>query len=92
MTKTNHVKKTALLLGAVLAAVLLALSVTAGPSGAAFPGQNGKIVLYRNGDIWSMNADGSGSTQLTTNYNAEYNPAVSPTARASPTSSSAASG
>ena len=64
-------------LAALLASVAL-LAAVAGPSEAAFPGGNGKIALHRNGDIWSMNADGTGATKLTTNYNAEYNPAVSP--------------
>ncbi|CAA9513506.1 MAG: Alkaline phosphatase [uncultured Rubrobacteraceae bacterium] len=57
--------------GAVLAAV-------AGPADAAFAGGNGKVAFYRNGDVWTMNADGTGATKLTTNYNAESNPAVSP--------------
>ena len=64
-------------LAAFVASVAL-LAAVAGPSEAAFPGGNGKIALHRNGDIWSMNADGTGSTRLTTNYNAESNPAVSP--------------
>lgn len=57
--------------GAVLAAV-------AGPAEAVVAGGNGKVVFYRNGDVWTMNADGGGATKLTTNLNAESNPAVSP--------------
>ena len=48
------------------AAILLAL---AAPTQAAFPGANGKItfvrVIHNDQDIWSVNPDGSGLTQLT---------------------------
>jgi len=65
----------------VLAALLASGAVLvagAGPAEAAFSGGNGKIALHRNGDVWTMSADGTGATKLTTNYNAESNPAVSP--------------
>ena len=65
----------------VLAALLASgalLAAVAGPAEATFAGGNGKVAFYRNGDVWSMNADGTGATKLTTNYNAESNPAVSP--------------
>ena len=65
----------------VLAALLAAAAVlvaAAGPAGAAFAGGNGKVAFYRNGDVWTMNANDTGATKLTTNYNAESNPAVSP--------------
>jgi Tol biopolymer transport system component len=65
-------------LAAVLAATLLALVAAPGPAEAAFEGGNGKIFFHRSGDVWTMNADGGGATQLTNNYNAEGNPAVSP--------------
>ena len=56
-------------LATVLAACLLALSGSAQEAGAAFPGENGKIVFEskRDGDseIYSMNADGTGQTNLT---------------------------
>ncbi len=73
-------RRTGLLVAAV--ALLLALGVgllgAGDPARAAFPDTNGKIAFYKAGDIWSMNANGSGATKLTTNYNAEANPAVSP--------------
>ncbi len=66
----------------VLLAALLAsgavLAAVAGPAEAAFVGGNGKVAFYRSGDVWTMNAGGTGATKLTTNYNAESNPAVSP--------------
>jgi Tol biopolymer transport system component len=77
MTKLDHKGIIATLCTAVLAAVLLALAVTA-PADAAFPGTNGRIAYYTGGDVWTMNADGTDPTRLTTNYNAESNPAVSP--------------
>jgi Tol biopolymer transport system component len=66
-----------LVLAALLASAAV-LAAAAGPAGAAFSGGNGKVAFYRNGDVWTMNADGTGATKLTTNYNAESNPAVSP--------------
>src|SRR3712207_7041278 len=66
---------------AVLAALLASgglLAVAAGPAGATFAGANGKVAYHSNGDVWTMNADGTGATKLTTNLNAESNPAVSP--------------
>lgn len=63
---------------ALLSAILLALVAGTKPAEATFPGVNGKIAFYNNGDVWSMNPDGTGRVQLTTNYNAEDNPAFSP--------------
>jgi hypothetical protein len=77
MTKLDHKGKIATLCTAVLAAVLLALAVTA-PADASFPGTTGKIAYYTGGDVWTMNGDGTSPTRLTTNYNAEANPTVSP--------------
>ncbi len=65
-----------LVLAALLAAAVLAAA--AGPSGAAFAGGNGKVAFFRDGDVWTMNADGTSATKLTTNYNAESNITVSP--------------
>ena len=79
-SKTGRVNVVAALCAA-LAALLASgalLAAVAGPSEATFAGGNGKVAFYRNGDVWTMNADGTGATQLTTNYNAESNPAVSP--------------
>jgi len=49
-----------LLLMTMLAALALPASAYA-----TFPGQNGKIAFERGGDIWTMNADGSGQSNLT---------------------------
>jgi Tol biopolymer transport system component len=52
------------------------------PAHAAFPGANGKIAFSSNRDgdfeIYSMNADGSGVTQLTNNSASDFQPAWSP--------------
>ncbi|HET7272315.1 MAG TPA: hypothetical protein VFI90_14685 [Rubrobacter sp.] len=77
MTMFDHKGMIATLITALLAALLLALTVT-GPADAAFPGTNGRIAFYTGGDVWTMNGDGTGATKLTTNFNAEGNPAVSP--------------
>jgi hypothetical protein len=52
----------------VLAALLASwtmLAVVAGPADATFAGGNGKVAFYRNGDVWTMNADGTGQRMLT---------------------------
>jgi len=53
----------------VLALALLVTSVAsvlvAGDAGAAFPGDNGKIVFFRQGDIYVIDPDGSDETNLT---------------------------
>ncbi len=55
-------RRTALLLASMALGVLLvcgsALVTVADPAQAAFPGDNGKIALVRNGDLYSMDADG----------------------------------
>src|SRR5215210_3995299 len=69
--------RTALIGAAALAGTLL----MAGQANAAFPtGTNGKIVFAHSSDVWVMNQDGSGKTNLTpgTNTSADYNPAFSP--------------
>lgn len=62
--------------------MLLALGVgllgAGDPAQAAFPGAQGKVFFGHDGDIWTMSANGTGATKLTTNLNAESNPAVSP--------------
>jgi len=55
-----------------LAALALALAAAALAAAtpiadAAFPGHNGKIVFSRPGEIWMINADGSGQTRLIDN-------------------------
>ena len=83
-SKTGLMGRTAALCFAlcVALAALLAgwglLAAAAGPAGATFAGVNGKVAFHSNGDVWTMNADGTGATKLTTNLNAESNPAVSP--------------
>jgi hypothetical protein len=66
----------------ILLAVVAGLAVNALPAGATFPGYNGKIAFRGdwggNGDIWVMNPDGSGLTQLTTDPGADGMPAWSP--------------
>lgn len=66
---------------AALAAGMLALVAVAQPTGAAFPGENGKIVFQssRSGTsaIYSVTPNGTGVTKLTSGNN-ETNPAVSP--------------
>jgi Tol biopolymer transport system component len=68
----------------VIAAGLAALAVSA-PAQAAFPGTNGKIAFMRNDcpfgcvfKIYSMNADGTSPTALTTNLRFAGFPAWSP--------------
>ena len=60
-------------LGIAVAAVLAMLSPASAL--ATFPGRNGKIAFVRNGDIWAINADGSGLQQLTTNPAPDMSPA-----------------
>ncbi len=69
----------ALILGAALAASLLVLVAGTKPAEAAFPGSNGKIVFASDrsivagdpsssdSEIFTMNPDGTGLTQLTIN-------------------------
>src|SRR5690349_16537471 len=50
----------------VAAISVLALMAAALPAHAAFPGANGKIAFDANGDIFTMDPDGTSVTQLTT--------------------------
>lgn len=68
---------------AVLAlSLLVGATALASAARAAFPGSNGRIVFAsnRNGnfDLFSVNPDGSGITQLTTSTADDVNPDVSP--------------
>ena len=79
-----------LVLVAALVAVMLVLVAATRPAEAAFPGSNGKIVFHSNrsivtgdpsttdAEIFSVNPNGTGLTQLTVNASEDYNPAWSP--------------
>src|SRR6266516_1024749 len=72
-----------------IAGLVFASAFLVGPSDAAkatFPGRNGKIVFSRrvvdgNFEIFSMNPDGSGQTNLTQNPASDNDPAGSPDGR-----------
>jgi TolB protein len=51
---------------AILVVAAFAGTALSPPARAAFPGMNGKIAFARDGDIWVMNPDGGGQTNLTT--------------------------
>ena len=66
---------------------------TAALAQAATPGQNGKVVFTSgrdvNYEVYSMNADGSGPVNLSSNAAADMFPSVAPTAAGSPSPASA---
>jgi hypothetical protein len=64
-----------LLLTACLGAVLL---LPVGGARAAYPGQNGKLAFVRDGQIWTMNPDGTGEAQLTSGVEPASEPEWSP--------------
>ena len=75
-----------LAIAATLAASLLVLAVATRPAEAAFPGTNGKIVFSSNRpapdgstdyEIYMMNADGTGLTQLTNHAGPDREPTYS---------------
>ena len=86
-TSTSTGRFGALILGAALAAgLLLALVAGTKPAEAAFPGTNGKIAFTVYGqhgggsfhkEVYAMNPDGTGLTQLTNNPAEDYAPAFS---------------
>lgn len=65
-----------------LFAVLVLVAALAGSAAqraaAAFPGIDGKIAFVRGGDIYVINPDGSGETQLTSGLDFDFDPAWSP--------------
>ncbi len=61
---------------AVAAALMLLAS--AGSGSAAYPGANGKLVFAKNGDLWTIEADGRALTRLTKTRAGEYAPSWSP--------------
>ena len=80
--KTRTRADAAVLCVALCAAIVVMLVVGASPAPAAFPGANGKIAFTSdgdgNGDVFVMNADGSGRTNLTNNPAYDIDPAWSP--------------
>ncbi len=60
---------------AITALATLALSA---PAAATFPGGNGKIAFVSGAEIWVVNPDGTGATQLTNNTQDDWEPAWSP--------------
>jgi Tol biopolymer transport system component len=59
--------------------VLVTWFVAATPASATNPGPSGKIAFTKSGDIWSVNPDGSGLTQLTNTVGvSEADPTFSP--------------
>jgi Tol biopolymer transport system component len=80
VVRTNYPRAFMILAAVVLATILLLLIVATKPAEAAFPGRNGKIVFESNrtigagvdnptgdSEIFVMNPDGTGLTQLTFN-------------------------
>ena len=67
---------------AVVASLLVVLTQAARPAEAAFPGANGKIVFQStrdgNGEIYIMNPDGTGQTNLTNDRADDSRPVLSP--------------
>ena len=70
------------LVAVVLSAAALGISGAAGPPAAASTGVNGRIAFYSdrdgNGEIYSMNASGTGQVRLTTNVAEDTEPSWSP--------------
>ena len=80
MAKRGHMV-TAAMAAALVSAVLLAfVTAGAGPAGAAFPGENGRIAFVRDNKIWTMNPDGTAQTNLTGSHGtfSDWDPPVSP--------------
>ena len=81
-TKTNHYFGALVLMAALALAASLLLTQVERPAQAAFPGQNGKIAFVSdrdgNEEIYTMNPDGSGQTNITNNPNQDIAPAWSP--------------
>jgi dipeptidyl aminopeptidase/acylaminoacyl peptidase len=63
---------------AVTIAVGVVLLVLPAGASAAYPGSNGKIAFVRDSQIWTMNADGTGEQQLTSDSTPSTSPQWSP--------------
>jgi TolB protein len=70
------VKKTAAITLAAMTGV--GLLSTAATATKTFPGDNGKIIFVRRGDLWSMNERGRNESRLTNTKGRETAPTVSP--------------
>ena len=62
----------------IAAAVVVLAALLPASASAAYPASNGKIAFERSGQIWSMNANGTGAVQLTTDPAGASEPALSP--------------
>lgn len=62
----------------VTAAVIGCAVCAAAPANATFPGENGKIVFSKGGDLWTINPDGSELTQLTSGDRNDWRPKWAP--------------
>ena len=62
----------------LLASCLGAMLLFSGGAYAAYPGENGKLAFTRDGQVWTMNADGTGAVHLTHAGGAAGEPEWSP--------------
>jgi Tol biopolymer transport system component len=74
---TRRARRRAAALGAL--AVIGGATLVAAPAAlASFPGGNGKIAFVRDGDIWTVNPDGTGERRLTSGPHVDSAPDWSP--------------
>ena len=64
-----------------ITAALVLAALCASPALATFPGRNGEIAFVRSGDIWAVEADGTGLHRITRDPGDEWAPAWSPDGR-----------
>jgi Tol biopolymer transport system component len=65
-------------LNIALAALIVTVLGLPGAAHAVYPGGNGKIAFVRDGQIWTINPDGTGETQLTSDASPSSYPEWSP--------------